>query len=241
MPYVLFRVISAEYAVKLRDAKGPDVLKTQTWYREQLQAYVEANGKAPDAPEALMRLATASEFAGKDGEAAAKVWYEKLAKDYAAHLHAARSVGAVKRLTSEGQPFQLAGTTFDGKAFTQADLGGKPAIVFYWASWGGNAPEDLKALADLAKTFAAKGLMIVTVSLDDDATKSDALKALQAAGFPGGVHLHAPGGLDRSPLATAYGIQMIPHLFLIDKDGKVANRNAQGGPGLKDEVEKLVK
>ena len=53
--------------------------------------------------------------------------------------------------------------------------------------------------------------------------------------------MHAAGGLDGSPLAKSYGIQMIPHLFLIDKDGKVANRNAQGGPGLKDDIEKLVK
>ena len=80
----------------------------------------------------------------------------------------------------------------------------------------------------------------MTVCVDDDATKPDAMKALQTAGLPG-IHLHAAGGLDRSPLATAYGIQMIPHIFLIDKAGKVANRNAQGGPGLKDDVEKLVK
>lgn len=239
-PYVLFRTISAEYAVKLKDAKGPDVMKTQTWYREQLEAFVKAHEKATDAPEALMRLATASEFAGKDGEVAAKGWYEKLAKEHADHAYAAKAMGAVKRLTSEGQPFTLSGTTFDGNPFTEVNLAGKPAIVLYWASWGGNASEDLKALADIAKTFAAKGLQVVTVSVDDSATKADAIKALQTASLPG-IHLHAAGGLDGSPLAKSYGIQMIPHLFLIDKDGKVANRNAQGGPGLKDDVEKLMK
>ena len=237
--YALFRLISAEYAVKLREAKGADAPKAQTWYREQLEAFVTTHSKAADTPEALMRLATASEFAGKEGEVAAKTWYEKLAKEHADHLHAAKATGAVKRLTSEGQPFMLAGTTFDGKAFTQADLAGKPALVFFWASWGGNAADDLKAIADLAKANAP-GLQIVTVCVDDDATKADAMKALQTAGLPG-THLHAAGGLDRSPLATAYGIQMIPHIFLIDKAGKVANRNAQGGPGLKDDVEKLVK
>ena len=237
-PYVLFRLISAEYAVKLKDAKGPDVMKTQTWYRDQLEAFVKDHDKAADAPEALMRLATASEFAGKDGEAAAKLWYEKLAKEHAEHPHAAKATGAVKRLTSEGQPFQIAGTTFDGAAINQAQLAGKPTIVFYWASWGGTG-DDLKGLADIAKALGNK-VNIVTVSLDEQSTKADALKALTAAGLQG-AHLHAPGGLDGSPLATSYGIQMIPHIFLIDKDGKVANRNAQGGPGLKDDVERLVK
>jgi len=238
-PYILFRFISAEYAVKLKDAKGPDVMKTQSWYRDQLEAFVKDHGKAADTPEALMRLATASEFTGKEGEAAAKVWYEKLAKDHADHPHAAKAMGAVKRLASEGQPFVVAGTDFEGKPFNQAALAGKPAVVFYWASWGGNAAADLKELADLAKANDGK-LNIVTVCLDDDATKSKAVEALQAAGLPG-MHLHAAGGLDASPLAQAYGIQMIPHLFLVDKGGKVSNRNAQTGPGLKDEVEKLVK
>lgn len=239
-PYVLFRMISAEYAVKLKESKGPDALKTQTWYRDQLEAFVKAYDKAEDTPEALMRLATASEFAGKEGEAAAKNWYEKLAKDHPAHVHAAKAMGAVKRLTSEGQPFFLAGTTFDGKPFTQALLAGKPAVVFYWASWAGNG-EELKALSEINKAQAGK-LNIVTVCLDDDATKADAIKTLQASGLAGsGLHLHAAGGLDNSPLAKGYGIQMVPHIFLVDNAGKVANRNAQGGPTLKDDIEKLLK
>ena len=238
-PYVLFRLISADFAAQSHNAKGPAVLKAQNWYREQLEAFVKDHGKSADAPEGLMRLATASEFSGnKDGELTAKVWYEKLAKDFPEHQHAAKATGAVLRLSSEGQPFQLVGTTLDGKAFTQAALAGKPTVVFYWASWAVSA-DDLKPLVDLTKLHGAK-LNIVTVCLDDEATKADAVKALQTVGLAG-IHLHSPGGLDGSPLAKSYGIQMIPHMFLLDNAGKVANRNAQGGPGLKDDVEKLMK
>ena len=183
-----------------------------------------------------MRLATASEFTGKDGEIAAKGWYEKLAKEYPAHAHAAKATGAVKRLTSEGQQFTIAGTTFDGVAMNQANLMGKPTLVFYWANWA-DATEDLKLLAELSKAHGAN-LNIVTVSLDDPATKAEAYKAVQP--IPG-AHLHSPGGLDGSPLAKSYGIQMIPHIILVDKAGKVANRNAQSGPGLKGDIESLMK
>jgi hypothetical protein len=79
---------------------------------------------------------------------------------------------------------------------------------------------------------------VVTISLDDEPAKATA--AINAAQLPG-YHLHMAGGLDRSPLAVSYGIQMVPHMFLIGKDGKVTNRNAQNGPNLKDEIEKLVK
>jgi glutathione peroxidase-family protein len=110
--------------------------------------------------------------------------------------------------------------------------------VYYWATWGNAAAADLKQLADLAKAYGPKGFEVVTVSLDDEAGK--AAQALTAAQVPG-AHLHAAGGLDRSPLATAYGIQMVPHAFVVGKDGKVVNRNAQTGPVLKDEIEKLLK
>ncbi len=235
-PYVVFRFLSAEYAVKLKEAKGAEVPKAQAWYREQLEAFVKAHEKADDAPEAIMRLATASEFTGKEGEIAAKGWYDKLAKEYPAHAHAAKATGAVKRLTSEGQQFTIAGTTFDGVAMNQANLMGKPTLVFYWASWA-DATEDLKLLAELSKAHGAN-LNIVTVSLDDTATKAEAYKAVQP--IPG-AHLHSPGGLDGSPLAKSYGIQMIPHIILVDKAGKVANRNAQSGPGLKGDIESLMK
>jgi peroxiredoxin len=240
--YTVFRHAAAEFAVKLKDA-GTDNKKmanVQTWRKETLEKFVKDFPDSTDAPEAVMQLAVAAEFAPKDPEAAAKVWYDKLMKDYAAHPHAAKAAGAIKRLGCEGKPFELSGETLDGKAFSEKLITGKPAVVLYWASWGTQAVDELKSLAKLEKEFAAKGLQVVTISLDDDSSKDDAVAAVKAAGV-GGHHLYASGGLDRSPLANAYGIHMIPHLFLIDKDGKVANRNAQPGAGLKDEVEKLVK
>jgi hypothetical protein len=236
--YAGFRVTSAEYALKLAE-KGADVAKVQTWWKEQLEAFLTKHPSSEEAPEAMLRLAVAHEFAGRDGEGQAKSWYEKLAAAYPQHPYAAKAQGAVKRLTSEGQPFSLpAGAALDGKPFSPADLSGRVTVVYYWASWGRDATGELKALAELVKTYGPKGLQVVTISLDDEAAK--AVAALNAAQLPG-THLHQPGGLDRSPLATAYGIQMVPHILLVGKDGKVVNRNAQAGPPLRDEVEKLTK
>ena len=39
--------------------------------------------------------------------------------------------------------------------------------------------------------------------------------------------LYEPGGLD-SPLANALGILTLPTMMLVDKDGKVVNRNLHG-------------
>ena len=62
--------------------------------------------------------------------------------------------------------------------------------------------------------------------------------ATSRTGLPG-THLDAPGGLDGSALAAAYGILAPPHVILAGKDGKVVNRNAAVA-GLEDEVKKLI-
>lgn len=238
-PYAAFRLAAAEYAVRLSPESKPDVMKVQEWWRGTLEGFVKAFPTAEDAPEAMLRLAVAYEFAGKDGDAKAKEWYDSLAKNFPSHSYAAKAQGASKRLTSEGQPFALAGQQIGGGgAFDMSKASGKIVVVYYWASWGRDIGAELKALAEIAKTYGPKGVELVTINLDDEAAKGVA--ALNAAQVPG-THLHAAGGLDKSPLATAYGIQMVPHVFVIGKDGKVVNRNAQTGPVLKDEIEKLVK
>jgi thiol-disulfide isomerase/thioredoxin len=239
--YTAFRFAAAEYAVKLKEA-GTDPTKMQAvqgWRKESLEGYVKAHPASADAPEAIMQLAITAEFDPK-GEKAAVGWYEKVIKEFAGHPHAAKATGAIKRLGCEGKPFELSGETIDGQAFSEKALAGKPAVVLWWASWGTNSADELKNLAKLEKEFAAKGLTVVTVILDDESTKATAAALVKASGV-GGYHLYAAGGLDRSPLAAAYGIHGIPHVFLVGKDGKVADRAAEYGPRLKDEVEALFK
>lgn len=240
--YTAFRFAAAEYAVKLKEAGG-DTAKMQAvqgWRKDTLEAFVKAHPASADAPEAVMQLAIAAEFDPKGGEKTATGWYEKVIDKYAGHPHAAKAAGAIKRLGCEGKAFELTGETIDGKAFSEKALAGKAAVVLWWASWGNDSVEELKKLAKLEADYAAKGLVVVTVVLDDDTTKATAAGLIKQAGV-GGYHLYAAGGLDRSPLAAAYGIHGIPHVFLVGKDGKVVDRAAQYGSNLKGEVEKLLK
>ena len=242
--YADFRTAGAEYSVKMSGAKEGQVAEVQKWWRDTLEAFLTKHPAAEDAPEAAMRLAVSHELFSRDGEAAAKVWYEKLAAGYPTHPNAEKARGALRRFTSEGQPFSLPSlTTLEGKPFNFAATAGKPTLVVYYVNWSRTPADerrvvaDLKNYADLVKTYGDK-INVVTVSLDDEPAR--AAETVTAAALPA-AHLHLAGGLDRSPLAVAYGIQNLPHTFLLDKAGKVANRNAQPGPGLKDEIDKLLK
>ena len=55
---------------------------------------------------------------------------------------------------------------------------------------------------------------------------------------PFSARLFVPGGLE-SPLATQYGVMVLPNLFLVGKDGKVISRSVQTGT-VEDELKKLL-
>ena len=233
--YAAFRHLSVEYSTKIRTSVKPDdVNKTQTWWKESLEGYLKTFATAEDAPDAMMRLAMAHEFSGKESDAIAIC--EKLAQSFPQHAFAVKATGIVNRLKSEGQPLALAGPRLGtNQQENVAKYAGQVVLVVYWASWAGNTAPDAKLLVELEKKFAGK-LVIVTVNLDEKA--ETATQAVTASGMPG-IHIFQPGGIDANPLAVKYGI-MGPHAFLIGKDGKVANKNVQL-PLVGDEIDRLSK
>lgn len=237
--YAAFRWLLADNSVALANAADANAIgPIQEKWRSSLEDYIKSFANSTDAPEAAWRLAMSWELSGaKNGEAKAKEWFDYLTKNYANHPHAAKAAGAIKRIESEGKPLELSGPLLSNPAEQfNAAQSGKVVLVYYWASWSQSLPEDAKKLQALTKEYGSKGLTIVTIGLDHDA--KFASDAANRAGLPG-THLFAPGGLDSSPLAAAYGILAPPHVILVGKDGKITNRNA-AVMGLDDEVKKLI-
>jgi hypothetical protein len=231
--YVTFREMAAENAVSLAK-RGVDVNKVQDQWLQRLGKFVEAYPTAEDAPEALMQLGMVSEFINKEIEA--KKWYETLTKQFRTHPLAAKAAGAMKRLDVEGKVLELAGPTMDGGNFNISQLRGKTVIVYYWASWNKERTVgDFAVLKTLLSTYASRGVELVCVNLDNTAAEANSF--LQRSPVPF-VQIFQPGGLE-SPQATQYGVMVLPNLFLVDKDGKVASRTVQVG-NLEDELKKRV-
>lgn len=233
--YSAFRLLQTEHAIDLAHLVG-SIDPVQEKWRAGLEKFARDHAASDEAPEAMLRLALSFEHV-KDGEAKAKEWYAKLVKDYSRYPHAAKAAGAIKRLESEGKPIELIGTNLaNGQPFNCAGLQGRVVIVFYCASWSQSLPDDVKRLQSIVKEYGPKGLEVVTVCLDNEART--AAETVTRFKIPG-THLHAPGGLDASPLASAYGIQVAPHILVVGKDGKITNRSAQSAT-LEDDVKKLL-
>jgi hypothetical protein len=232
--YVTFREMQADNAAKLSKPNA-DINKVQEQWIERLTRFVETYQRAEDSPEVLMQLGMTCEFVNKD--IPAKKWYGILAKDFADHPLAVKAQGALRRLDLEGKPIELAGDLVGGGKFNIADLAGKTIIVYYWASWNKQrCVADFAVLKQLLNNYGGKGLELVGVNLDN--TEDEAKAFLQQTPAPG-VHLFGPGGID-GPLATQYGVTVLPNMFLVDKAGKVLSRRLQVG-NVEDELKKLLK
>lgn len=233
--YVTYREMSAEYAAKLAGAIGGSAFtKLQNEWVDRLSKFVQTYPKADDTPDAMIQLGMVSEFLNKETEA--KNWYGQLVKNFANHTLAAKAEGAIRRLTCEGKPFELTGQKINGGSFNITELAGKAVVVYYWASWNQQCSGDFQVLKKLNDKYAAKGLELVCVNLDNSPPETNDIVRTNPNT---GTHLYHAGGLE-SPLATQYGIMVLPHLFLVDKDGKVLSPTIQVN-NLEDELKKLLK
>jgi len=91
---------------------------------------------------------------------------------------------------------------------------GQVVLVDFWASWCGPCKASFPALAQLQKDFAARGLVIAAVSVDEKAAAAAAFVKKLAPNFP---TLH-----DRSQtLVKQVGVPTMPTSYLLGRDGRV--------------------
>jgi thiol-disulfide isomerase/thioredoxin len=224
--YLTYRVLWTDYAPKL--AKGGDnAPKVQQQWMGELAKFVVDYPKAEDTPDALHQLAVGSEFAGKDDEA--RRLYQQLASNFPDNALAAKAQGAVKRLELVGKPMELTGTTTAAATFDLKSLSGKVVVVYYWASYCEVCTGDFARIKQMLSTHGPKGMELVTVNLDD--RPEEATKYLQNTPMPG-AHLVQPPATGQAagltgPLALQYGINGLPSMFLVGKDGKVISTKMQ--------------
>jgi peroxiredoxin len=124
----------------------------------------------------------------------------------------------------------------NGKMISLSELKGKVVLIDFWASWCGPCRHNNPRLAKLYKKYHSKGLEIYGISLDEEidswkkAVRHDKLNWIQVIDDKGW----------EAPSASAYGVDMIPSSFLIDREGVIRIINAEG-PDLESSVRDLLK
>jgi len=133
-----------------------------------------------------------------------------------------------------GQPLDMKFTAVDGTKVDLAKMKGKVVLIDFWATWCGPCIAELPSVKKTYKKLNPKGFEIIGISLD---TKESALKRfIKKENMPWPQFFDGKGW--KNSISTAHGIRSIPAMWLVDKQGNLADLNARAD--LEGKVEALL-
>ncbi|MGD0457168.1 MAG: TlpA disulfide reductase family protein [Terriglobia bacterium] len=97
------------------------------------------------------------------------------------------------------------------------DFSGQVVVLNFWATWCPPCVEETPGLEKFAERMRSQGVAVMGVSVDQDGVALQTFAAQQHLSFPIG---RDP---DRS-LANRYGTFQFPETYIIDQDGRVAEK-----------------
>ena len=199
---------------------------------KQLQAFVD---RYKDGKGAGSAYAFAAQLAQRLGLSDVHDKYVKILKDeYKDNPSVRNYLRHLGEYNDVGQPFTATLTKLDGtKLNLPADLKGKVVVVDFWASWCPPCRESIPEVVALYKKYKDKGVEVVAISLDNK--KEDAQDYAKANDM---TYIQTYDG-GQSETAMNYGIEGIPTVFVIGKDGKIFSTTAR--EDLEGTVEKALK
>ncbi len=159
-----------------------------------------------------------------------KLWLAALVLSHASMLSAAE-------IGDPAAPLQVA-EWVKGDAVNLADAKGKQIVVVeFWATWCSPCIASIPHLTELQRQFADRGVVFIGVT-SEDAAKVKPFVTQMGAKMDYTVAVDDNGKTTDGYL-KAYGINGIPHAFIINRDGLIA---WHGHPmaGLDKELEKLA-
>jgi len=125
-------------------------------------------------------------------------------------------------------------TTLDGQRVSLDGFQGKVVLLDFWATWCGPCRAALPHMQELAKKFQGQPLVILSVSLDED---EQAWKGFVAKNEM--TWLQYRDGRFKGPIASLFGVNVIPQTFTIDSDGVLQDQHI-GDASLEGKIKKLV-
>ncbi|MBU1108239.1 MAG: TlpA family protein disulfide reductase [Candidatus Riflebacteria bacterium] len=126
--------------------------------------------------------------------------------------------------------------TIDGKDLNLERFKGKVLLVDFWATWCPPCVAEVGSLVSAYNKYKDKGFEIVGISFDKEREAFDKFAKENKMDW---VHYY-DGKYWENEVGPTYGIQSIPTMYLLDREGKVITTDLRSGK-LEKELEKLLK
>jgi thiol-disulfide isomerase/thioredoxin len=116
--------------------------------------------------------------------------------------------------------FQVKDLEHPDAVITKDAFKGKYLLLDFWATWCGFCVAELPNTHKLYAQYKAKGLEVLSLSVDAKAESVATFRAAAAHPMPW-RHAFLGAGRTGTPILEAYGVTGFPTLFLLGPDGKI--------------------
>jgi peroxiredoxin len=124
--------------------------------------------------------------------------------------------GFQNRLSARNKPVHIQFTAVDGRVVNLSEMRGKVVLVDFWGTKCGPCKAELPRVKEAWTKFHDRGLEIVGISCDTDQKELE--KFVKDQNIPWPQYYDGHQQTDNKFAAT-FGVDGIPHMFLVDKKG----------------------
>jgi thiol-disulfide isomerase/thioredoxin len=234
------KALLAEINDVLAHSKNEKLLIEGNFVKAQLKLFLSDDPKFDMAPvDAFIKLAPKDPRASSllyeaskrmTDESAKKAIEERILKDFPDSPMVDSIKGSRRQRESVGKPFELEFTdAVKGSTVSINGLKGKVVVVDFWATWCGPCVAEMPKMKEIYDKYHEKGVEFIGVSLDQPKEQGglDALKKyVDENKIPWPQYYQGNGWA--SDFSKKWGINNIPSMFIVDKEGKLSSVEARG-------------
>ncbi|QDV31082.1 Thiol-disulfide oxidoreductase ResA [Planctopirus ephydatiae] len=172
----------------------------------------------------LLAAATSCEMNGQLEEAV--TCYRLIEQKFPGTPEAQQITNVLRRIDLPGKSLELAGPALDGNFITMDEYRGKAVLVVFWSTASKPFRDQLPQLLEISKKYE-KYCVTVGVNLDLEESAVDRFLEETGVSWPQIFHSERAKRGWNHPLATHYGINTLPTIWLIDPQGTVISTQVQ--------------
>lgn len=165
-----------------------------------------------------------------DGQSAkARALADELVASSAPERYKLWTKGFLNRLDSYGKPVSMQFKAVNGREVDLASLKGKVVLVDFWATTCGPCVAELPRVKAAYDKFHGQGFEVIGISCDTE--KEQLEKFLKKKGLPWPQYFDGKQQ-ESNKFAQGFGVDGIPHMFLVDKKGYLRFDNVRARDGV---------